>query len=175
MRPWISSPNEIKRVKREHGPGAILNGSGSHHLWGNLGYWLSVRLRFFNNIGWTPVVHNPDSWEGWYWGAMHHWGHSMRLGAPESYGTVEDCLKECEMVVFWSSDPEATSGVYAAFEGTVRRQWLKELGVKMVHIDPFLQPHGGAVRRQVVRSPPGYGQRPGPGHRLCLDNRRSLR
>jgi len=128
---------EIKRVKREHGPGSILHGSGSHHLWGNLGYWLSVRLRFFNNIGWTPVAHNPDSWEGWYWGAMHHWGQSMHLGAPESYGTVEDCLKECEMVVFWSSDPEATGGVYAAFEGTVRRQWLKELGIKMVHIDPF--------------------------------------
>ena len=130
--------NEIKRVKKDYGPGAILNGSGSHHLWGILGYWLSARLRFFNNIGWTPVAHNPDSWEGWYWGAMHHWGQSMQLGAPESYGTVEDCLKECEMVVFWSSDPEATSGVYAAFEGTVRRQWLKELGIKMVHIDPFI-------------------------------------
>jgi trimethylamine-N-oxide reductase (cytochrome c) len=128
---------EIKRMKKDYGPGAILNSSGSHHLWGILGYWLGIRLRFFNHIGWTPVVHNPDSWEGWYWGAMHHWGHSMRLGAPESYGTVEDCLKECEMVVFWSSDPEATGGVYAAFEGTVRRQWLKDLGIKMVHIDPF--------------------------------------
>jgi len=128
---------EIKRVKTKYGPGAIMNGSGSHHLWGILGYWLSCRLRFFNNIGWSPVAHNPDSWEGWYWGAMHHWGQSMRLGAPESYGTVEDCLKECEMVVFWSSDPEATSGVYAAFEGTVRRQWLKEVGIKLVHIDPY--------------------------------------
>jgi molybdopterin guanine dinucleotide-containing S/N-oxide reductase-like protein len=129
--------DEIKRVKKDHGPGAILNGSGSHHLWGILGYWLSARLRFFNNIGWTPVAHNPDSWEGWAWGAMHHWGQSMHLGAPESYGTVEDCLKEAEMVVFWSSDPEATSGVYAAFEGTIRRQWLKELAIPMVHIDPF--------------------------------------
>ncbi len=129
--------DEIKRVKREHGPGAIMNGSGSHHLWGILGYWLGIRLRFFNSLGFTSVVHNPDSWEGWYWGAMHHWGHSMRLGAPESYGTVEDCLKECEMIVFWSSDPEATGGVYAAFEGTIRRQWLRELGIKLVHIDPF--------------------------------------
>ena len=67
---------EIRRMKKEYGPGAILNSSGSHHLWGILGYWLSIRLRFFNHIGWTPVVHNPDSWEGWYWGAMHHWGHS---------------------------------------------------------------------------------------------------
>ena len=153
---------EIKRVKKDHGPGAIMNGSGSHHLWGVLGYWLSARLRFFNHIGWTPVVHNPDSWEGWYWGAMHHWGQSMHLGAPESYGTVEDCLKECEMVVFWSSDPEATSGVYAAFEGTVRRQWLKELGIPMVHIDPFYN-HTAALLGGKWLAP-----RPATGNALAL-------
>jgi molybdopterin guanine dinucleotide-containing S/N-oxide reductase-like protein len=154
--------NEITRVKKTHGPGAIMNGSGSHHLWGNIGYWLSVRLRFFNNIGWSPVAHNPDSWEGWYWGATHHWGHSMRLGAPESYGTVEDCLKECEMVVFWSSDPETTGGVYAAFEGTVRRQWLQELGITMVHIDPFYN-HTAALLGGKWLAP-----RPSTGNALAL-------
>ena len=128
---------EIKRVKRDHGPGAIMNGNGSHHTWGNIGYWLSAKTRFMNNIGSSQVAHNPDSWEGWYWGAMHHWGNSMRNGGSDTYGTVEDCLKEAEMIVFWSSDPEATSGVYGAFEGTVRRQWAKELGIEMVHIDPF--------------------------------------
>jgi trimethylamine-N-oxide reductase (cytochrome c) len=128
---------EIQRVKQQHGPGAILNGSGSHHTWGALGYWLSARLRFFNNVGWTPVAHNPDSWEGWYWGAAHHWGQSARNGGGETYNTVEDLLQNCEMVVFWSSDPEATSGVYGAHDGTVRRQWLKELGIPLVHIDPY--------------------------------------
>jgi molybdopterin guanine dinucleotide-containing S/N-oxide reductase-like protein len=154
--------DEIKRMKKDHGPGAIMNGSGSHHLWGILGYWLSARLRFFNNIGFTPIIHNPDSWEGWYWGAMHHWGQSMHLGAPESYGTVEDCLKECEMVVFWSSDPEATSGVYAAFEGTVRRQWLKELGIPLVHIDPFYN-HTAALLGGKWFAP-----RPATGNALAL-------
>jgi len=153
---------EIKRVKRDYGPGAILNGSGSHHTWGVLGYWLSCRPRFFNSIGYTPVVHNPDSWEGWFWGAMHHWGYSMRLGAPEAYGTVEDCLKNCEMVVFWSSDPEATSGVYGAFEGTVRRQWLKELGITMVHIDPFYN-HTAALLGGKWLAP-----RPATGNALAL-------
>ena len=129
--------SEIKRVKRDHGPGAIMNGSGSHHTWGVLGYWLSARIRFFNMIGWTPVMHNPDSWEGWYWGAAHHWGQSARNGGGETYGTVEDCLKHCELVVFWSSDPEATSGVYGAHDGTIRRQWLKDLGIPCVHIDPY--------------------------------------
>lgn len=129
--------SEIKRMKKNYGPGAIMNSSGSHHTWGALGYWLSSRIRFFNTIGWTSVEHNPDSWEGWYWGAAHHWGQSARNGGGETYNTVEDCLKHCEMIVFWSSDPEATSGVYGAHEGTVRRQWLKELGIKIVHIDPF--------------------------------------
>jgi molybdopterin guanine dinucleotide-containing S/N-oxide reductase-like protein len=129
---------EIQRVRRQHGPGAILAGHGSHHMWGNTGYWLSAFPRFFNTIGHTTVAHNPDSWEGWYWGAMHHWGYSTRLGGAEFYGTVEDLLKECEMVVFWSSDPEATSGVYGGMEGTIRRGWLKDLGIKCVHIDPYL-------------------------------------
>jgi molybdopterin guanine dinucleotide-containing S/N-oxide reductase-like protein len=128
---------EIQRVKREHGPGAIMNGSGSHHTWGNLGYWLSAKTRFMNSIGSSIVMHNPDSWEGWYWGAMHHWGNSIRNGATDTYGTIEDCLKEAELIVFWSSDPESTSGVYGAFEGTRRRQWAKELGIQMVHIDPY--------------------------------------
>ncbi|MCG8638467.1 MAG: molybdopterin-dependent oxidoreductase [Desulfobacterales bacterium] len=153
---------EIKRVKKNYGPGAILNGSGSHHTWGHLGYWLSARLRFFNSLGFTPVVHNPDSWEGWYWGAMHHWGHSSRLGAGEAYGTIEDCLKNAEMVVFWSSDPEATSGVYGAFEGTVRRQWLKEVGVEMVHIDPFYN-HTAALLGGKWLAP-----RPATGNALAL-------
>jgi molybdopterin guanine dinucleotide-containing S/N-oxide reductase-like protein len=129
--------DEIKRVKRDYGPGAIFYSHGSHHMWGNVGYYLSCARRFFNTIGATLNVHNPDSWEGWYWGAMHHLGHSISLGLPEPYGTVEDVLKNCEMMVFWSSDPEATAGAYGAMEGTIRRQWLKEQGIKLVHIDPF--------------------------------------
>jgi trimethylamine-N-oxide reductase (cytochrome c) len=130
--------SEVMRVKREHGPGALMHSAGSHHTWGNLGYWLSAPRRFFNNIGYTSVPHNPDSWEGWFWGATHHWGQTGRLGASETYGTMEDLMQNAEMVVFWSSDPESTSGVYAAHEGTVRRKWLQELGIKVIHIDPYL-------------------------------------
>lgn len=129
--------SEFKRVKRECGPGAIAVSHGSHHNWGNVGYYLSALIRFFNGVGWTRVVHNPDSWEGWYWGGVHHYGHSMRLGNPEFFGQVEDCLKNAEMIVFWSSDPESTNGLYAGYEGTTRRLWAKELGIKMVHIDPW--------------------------------------
>jgi len=113
--------SEIKRVNREHGPGAILAARSSHHTWGNVGYYISAYVRFTNIIGATTTMLNPDSWEGWYWGAMHHYGHSMRNGAAEIYGQVEDCLKECELIVYWASDPEVTNGVYGSFEGTIRR------------------------------------------------------
>ncbi|MCC6475027.1 MAG: molybdopterin-dependent oxidoreductase [Burkholderiales bacterium] len=129
---------EIRRCKREHGPGAIMVNHGSHHTWGNLGYYLSAAFKFFNLIGHTRVMHNPDSWEGWYWGAQHHFGYSMRLGHTEAYSTVEDLMREAEMVVFWSADPETTSGSYGAFDGTIRRQWLRDLGIEVVHIDPYL-------------------------------------
>lgn len=131
---------EINRQKREHGPGAMAIYQSSHHQWGNVGYYLSAMLRFGNLVGFTRVHPNPDSWEGWYWGAQHHFGNSMRVGIPGGYGLVEDCLKECEMIVFWSSDPESTSGVYGGFEGTQRRLWAKELGIEFVHIDPHLNP-----------------------------------
>ncbi len=128
---------EIKRMKREHGNGAIASSNGSHHNWGNIGYYLSAKLRFMNAIGTTDVHHNPDSWEGWYWGAMHHWGGSLRVGGGEPFGTIEDCLENAEMIVFWSSNPEATSGVYGGQEGTIRRQWLRDIDIDIVHIDPY--------------------------------------
>jgi molybdopterin guanine dinucleotide-containing S/N-oxide reductase-like protein len=131
---------EILRQRRVHGPGAMTITHGSHHQWGNVGYYLSSLLRFGNLVGFTRVAANPDSWEGWYWGAMHHWGQSQRVGIAGAYGTIEDCLQEAELMVFWSSDPESTRGAYAAHEGTQRRQWARELGMQFVHIDPHFNP-----------------------------------
>ena len=129
--------DEIKRIKREYGAAAIMSTSGSHHMWGNIGYRFSAYMRFMDLIGFTYADHNPDSWEGWHWGGMHQWGFSWRLGIPEQYDLLEDALKHTDMIVFWSSDPETTSGIYAGFDSSCRRQWLRELGIKMVFIDPF--------------------------------------
>ena len=129
--------DEIRRVRAVYGPGSLFFQRGSHHTWGFVGYFNSALFRFMNLIGATSVQHNPDSWEGWVFGAEHHFGHTMKNGMAEWYSTVEDCLKNAEMVVFWSSDPEGTSGTYGAHEGTIRREWLKQLGTRVVHIDPY--------------------------------------
>ncbi|SHI72336.1 molybdopterin-dependent oxidoreductase [Parasporobacterium paucivorans] len=128
---------EIIRVRQTYGAGAVFHTSGSHHTWGNCGYYLSAAKRFFNCLGATNAALNPDSWEGFAWGATHHYGGSARNGGCEPYSTVEDCMQNSEMIVFWSSDPESTAGVYGAQEGTIRREWIKKLGIPVVHIDPY--------------------------------------
>lgn len=127
---------EIQRMKKEHGLGSIAVFHPAHHQWGNLNYWLLALFRFSNLIGATKMGFSPISWEGWYWGATHHFGNNLRLGTPGFYGTLEDCLQHADMIVFWSSDPESTNGLYAGFEATQRRLWAKELGIEFVHIDP---------------------------------------
>ena len=133
--------DEVERCHREIGPGSIMTTESSHHLWGNIGYRHSAYNRFLNLMGFSHCAHNPDSWEGWHWGGIPMWGNSHRLGIPEQWDLLEDALKHTEMIVFWSADPETTGGgIYSAFESTCRRYWMKELGIKMVFVDPYYNP-----------------------------------
>lgn len=131
---------EIIRQKQTHGRGSIAVAHPSHHQWGNINYYLSALMRFGNAIGVTRVVLNPDSWEGWYWGAMHHHGNSFRAGGTTGYGTLIDAMEECEQIVYWAADPESQLGGYAGTEPSQRRLWAKDLGIKNIHINPHYCP-----------------------------------
>ncbi|NWG02637.1 MAG: molybdopterin-dependent oxidoreductase [Syntrophaceae bacterium] len=129
--------NEIKRIREKYGPAAITAMTSSHHCWGNIGYKRSAFGRFFNFLGFTDVFDNPDSWEGWHWGSIHAYGYYWRLGCPEQYDLLEDAMKHSDLLIFWSHDPDSTRAGYSAQESAIWRVWLKELGKKMIFIDPF--------------------------------------
>ena len=93
--------------------------------------------RFFQQLGYTMMFDNPDSWEGWHWGATHTWGYWWRLGNLEQFDLLEDALKNTEEIIFWAVDPNTSGGVYAGQETTPWRYWCKDLGIKMVFIDPW--------------------------------------
>ena len=128
---------EMKRIRTTYGPSAVAAMTSSHHNWGNVGYKLGAFMRFFNMIGFTQVFDNPDSWEGFHWGAIHTYGFNWRLGAPEQYDLLEDALKNTELIIYWSNDPDSTRGCYCGQESAIWRLWLKELGKKQIFIDPF--------------------------------------
>jgi trimethylamine-N-oxide reductase (cytochrome c) len=129
--------SEITRVKEKYGSSAISGMTSSHHNWGIVGYKMGPFMRFMNCLEATPVFDNPDSWEGWHWGATHTYGFYWRLGMPEPFDNLQDVLKNSELAVFWSNDPDTTRGTYSGQESAIWRTWLKEKGIPSVFIDPF--------------------------------------
>src|SRR4030042_1094208 len=127
----------MKKIRQAYGPSAIMSSHSSHHNWGNIGYRSNTWARFFNTIGFTNVLDNPDSWEGWRGGATHTCGFYWKLGVPEQYDLLEDGLKNTELIVHWGNDPDSTHGVYGANESALWRLWLRELGKKSIFIDPY--------------------------------------
>jgi len=128
---------EMKRIRTTYGPAAIGAMRSSHHNWGLLSYKLGAFGRFFELLGHTFMFDNPDSWEGWIWGCVHTWGFYWRLGVPEQYDLLEDALKNTDLIIHWSNDPDSTARAYVGQETTIRRVWLKEMGIKQIFIDPF--------------------------------------
>ena len=43
-------------MKKQYGQGAIAQSNGSHHNWGNIGYYLSAKIRFMDAIGTTGCI-----------------------------------------------------------------------------------------------------------------------
>ncbi len=128
---------EIKRIREKYGPAAITGMTSSHHNFGLLHYKMGPFGRFFNMLGYTALFDNPDSWEGWHWGVIHMWGRWWHLGFTDSYNMLQDALKNTEQIIFWSVDPNSTCYMYGGQESLRWRIWLKELGIRMVFIDPY--------------------------------------
>jgi anaerobic selenocysteine-containing dehydrogenase len=67
--------SEIKRIHKEYGPSAILSQADGHCEVKYVHAAHGCNTKLLNLMGgYTPQIRNPDSWEGWYWGAKHVWG-----------------------------------------------------------------------------------------------------
>ena len=111
-------------------PPPTITGACSSTKWGPY-------CRFYNLLGYTELLDNPDSWEGWHWGAVHAWGYYWKLGHSDNFDILEDALKNTEQVVFWSVDPNTSAGGYCGQDTVIWRHWLKELDIQCVFIDPW--------------------------------------
>ncbi|MCF8095941.1 MAG: molybdopterin-dependent oxidoreductase, partial [Desulfobacteraceae bacterium] len=126
--------SEIKRIRKTYGPAAITGSTSSHADYGLLHYKMGAFGRFWQQLGFSFIMDNPDSWEGWHWGATHAWGYYWKLGVCDNFDMVEEALKHTDQIVFWGVDPN-TSGGYP--DSMQWRLWCKELGIKMIFIDPW--------------------------------------
>jgi anaerobic selenocysteine-containing dehydrogenase len=108
----------------------------SMHFWGH--YLFEMIQQRLGWGWWTQQVRNPDSWEGYYWGAKHVWGFDSTLGEPYQDAIWDDVLEHAEMVIFSGNDPEATGFGMSGSIALEMPKWLKRAGIKIVALSPDL-------------------------------------
>ena len=98
--------SEIRRINEKYGVNGIHVQSEGH--WRNQGYSPGSRATQQSAGtmgGFTQGVRNPDSWEGWYWGAKHMWGQGAN-GTYHGPNMHKDVTEHAEMILCWGCDPE---------------------------------------------------------------------
>ena len=136
--------SEIKRIKKKYSTAAILaqaDGHGSSKVVHAAHGLNTVLLKLLG--GYTLQTRNPDSWEGWFWGAKHAWGMDP-VGMESQFNVMHDVAQNTELILFWGHDPETTSwGFQGQGPGRVC-YWFTEMGIKSIYICPDLN-YGAAV------------------------------
>ena len=135
---------EIRRVHETYGPTAVLpqwGGHGEVKVVHNPHGFPNALLDLMG--GYTFEVRNPDSWEGWHWGAMHAWGMPP-VGQPPSANCMLDISRYSDLLLFWGCDPETTPWGVDGLAATRLCYWFSELGIDSVYICPDLN-YGAAV------------------------------
>ncbi len=138
--------NEIKRVRGKYGPEAILaqaDGHGEGKVI-HTAHGSAVKLLEMLGGGYTLQIRNPDSWEGWYWGAEHTWGMQGPGQMSPRANLMPDIAENAKLILFWGCDPETTP---LGFNGQLASRlcyWWAQLGLKSIYICPELN-YGAAV------------------------------
>ncbi len=162
-------------MRETYGPAAITAFVSSHHNYGLLYYKMGPMPRFYNILGYTQLLDNPDSWEGWHWGSMHTWGWYWRFGQCDCFDMLAEALKNTEQLIYWSVDPNTSAGGYGGQETVIWREWLRELGVGAIFIDPYCNATAAHMADKWLAPRPGHRRGAGAGDRLAVDRGRHLR
>jgi len=135
---------EIRRIHKIYGPYAILVQGDGHGECSTINHPHGQSGVLLDQLGgFTLQVRNPDSWEGWYWGAKHVWGQGAQGIMFPAANIIKDTSEHADMVLFWGCDPETTPWTTGQFASRLCYFWA-EVGIKQVYICPDLN-YGAAV------------------------------
>ena len=129
---------EIKRVCKEYGPTSILAQADGHGETKMVHFPHGAQKKLLTLLGgYTLQARNPDSWEGWNWGAKHVWGYEP-VGVPPQTNLVNEVAEHTDQLIYWGCDADSTQFGWAGQIGTRVRFWFGELGIKAIFVSPDL-------------------------------------
>ena len=136
---------EIRRIEKDYGLSAVLLQQDGHAETKTVHAAHGCNRTLMSLLGeYSVQTRNPDSWEGWYWGAKHVWGcEPVGKGAYQS-NILPDIAEHTNMVIFAGCDPETTPWGWGGQTVSQLCYWFTELGIKQVYICPDVN-YGAAV------------------------------
>lgn len=136
---------ELLRIKEQYGPFAVLaqvDGHGEskiiHAAHGCPGRLLDLLG------GYTLQARQPDSWEGWTWGAKHIWGMDPVGKQAHTENLFKDIAENGDCVIMWGGDPETTPWGWGGMMPGRIESFFTEAGIKQIFISPDLNYAGVA-------------------------------
>ncbi len=137
--------SELLRIKEKYGPEAVLSQADGH----GEGKGMHIAHGAANKLlallgGYTLQMRNPDSWEGWAWGAKHVWGMEPVGEMGPATRVIPDIAQNSELLLYWGCDPETTTWGFSGQTASRLCYWFKELGIKRIFICPELN-YGAAI------------------------------
>lgn len=128
---------EIKRIHDDYGPYSIYVQGEGHGESKVASGTHGCQNQLLNLLGGCTVqARQPDSWEGWYWGAKHMWGMEPLGQSTQQNGVFRDITENGDAVLFWGCDPETTTWGWGGQQASRMCYWFNEIGVKSVFIAP---------------------------------------
>jgi trimethylamine-N-oxide reductase (cytochrome c) len=94
------------------------------------------RLLRQNFGGYTQQMRDPDSWEGWYWGAKHFWGDGWMGQCKQVGPEYSDLARHCDMIICWGHDPQTQVCCYFGEFPDLLYYWFQDVGMFVLYISP---------------------------------------
>ncbi|MGI6216315.1 MAG: molybdopterin-dependent oxidoreductase [Coriobacteriales bacterium] len=101
--------SEIKRIQDKYSFNAILAQADGHGETKSIHGPHGCMCKMLDITGgYALQARQPDSWEGWYWGAKHVWGNDPVGQNRSGYNIIEDIMQHGDAVLLWGCDFETT-------------------------------------------------------------------
>ena len=137
--------DEIQRIHDTYGPHSIYcqgDGHGEGNCWaGAHGCQINA---FGLADGCAVQARQPDSWEGWVWGAKHVWGMEPVGESTGQNNVFKDIVEYGDAVLYWGCDPETAPWGWGGQQCGRMAEFLGEVGVDRIWICPDLN-YGAAA------------------------------
>ena len=127
---------EVLRIKKKYGMNSIFVQSDGHHAVKTIHGPRGTQGALLDTLGgYTLQARNPDSWEGWYWGAKHIWGQDP-VGQGNQNNLFLDVARNSNTVLFWGCDVVTTPWGWGGHFPSRYCFFLHDVGVRQIYVCP---------------------------------------